>query len=258
LRVSVGEALIAGDARLEADARLAEDARLDGDALGGSQRSAWTRRAGFAGCALGTLGIDWLTKGLAFAWLGMPRGTPDQTYWLWPEILGFTPSLNAGAIWGWGQNLGPLLTGCASSAALALVIWMAWLPARTPWSVWLALGLVQGGLLGNLLDRLGVHGLTWNYPGPHHTLGGPVLAVRDWIDVRGLDWPLFNLADLALLLGGLRLLIHFAWPERAKPDSAKPESASREVSSPADPTGDSTDALPTGNAFCVKKSWEES
>lgn len=55
----------------------------------------------------------------------------------------------------------------------------------TAWAV--CLGLILGGALGNLVDRL------FRAPGP---LQG---AVVDWIDFR--VWPVFNFADSALVIG---------------------------------------------------------
>jgi lipoprotein signal peptidase len=56
-----------------------------------------------------------------------------------------------------------------------------------PWA--LALGLLLGGAIGNLVDRL------LRDPGPFRG------AVVDWIDVP--HWPTFNLADCGIVVGGL-------------------------------------------------------
>jgi signal peptidase II len=52
-----------------------------------------------------------------------------------------------------------------------------------------SLGLLLGGATGNLLDRL------FRAPGPGRG------AVVDFIDFR--VWPVFNLADSAIVCGGL-------------------------------------------------------
>jgi signal peptidase II len=60
------------------------------------------------------------------------------------------------------------------------------------WAV--ALGLVLGGALGNLGDRL------FRSPGPGRGW------VVDWISLFGPDgvhWPIFNLADSAIVCGAL-------------------------------------------------------
>jgi signal peptidase II len=69
--------------------------------------------------------------------------------------------------------------------ALALLLgYFAMRPER-PW-LWLPAGLLTGGAVGNLLDRL-ING-----------------AVTDFIKLPA--WPAFNLADMAITLGVLALL----------------------------------------------------
>lgn len=87
-------------------------------------------------------------------------------------------------------------------AVIALVIsgWIVWqlrsLPPRTWFS--LGLGLIMGGALGNLIDRL------W--------LG----MVVDFIDlhVAGWHWPAFNVADSAVCVGAV--LYVFCQPRSGK------------------------------------------
>jgi signal peptidase II len=73
-----------------------------------------------------------------------------------------------------------------TAAALALIlVWFA-RDARRPWA-WLAIGLLAGGALGNLADRLFRDG------------------VIDYIDFPA--WPSFNLADIAITLGAAALVL---------------------------------------------------
>ncbi len=80
-----------------------------------------------------------------------------------------------------------LLILITASVTGGLVVWLmrARSRAQAP-----ALGLVIGGALGNLVDRLR-HG-----------------AVTDFLDLhaRGYHWPAFNLADSAIVVGALLLL----------------------------------------------------
>jgi signal peptidase II len=85
----------------------------------------------------------------------------------------------------------------------------------------IALGLVVGGIIGNLYDRLGVPGLTWH--APLDRVGQPVLAVRDWIHVTlpgVIDWPIFNLADSWLVIGAGMLLVS-SFLETPQPSAQK-------------------------------------
>ena len=85
--------------------------------------------------------------------------------------------------------------------ALGLVVFMASSGATTRHPrLALAVGLVLGGALGNLADRL--------FRG-HGFLNG---AVVDFVDLR--VWPVFNLADAAITIGCL-LLVWAGWRGRA-------------------------------------------
>ena len=61
--------------------------------------------------------------------------------------------------------------------------------------MWLSVGLLTGGALGNLADRLREG------------------AVTDFIDPP--NWPAFNVADVAITIGVLILLVTYMRPQRA-------------------------------------------
>jgi signal peptidase II len=65
------------------------------------------------------------------------------------------------------------------------------------------LGQVAGGTLGNLYDRLGLHGVS--FPGESR----PALAVRDFLHFMfgTFDWAIFNLADSFLVVGAAMLFV---------------------------------------------------
>lgn len=100
-------------------------------------------------------------------------------------------SRNPGAAFSLGQGATVIFTVIAVAVAVTIVRVAARL-SSTPWAV--ALGLILGGAVGNLADRL------FRAPGP---LRG---AVVDWISVfkpNGGAWPIFNLADAAIVCGGI-------------------------------------------------------
>ena len=66
----------------------------------------------------------------------------------------------------------------------------------TGWAV--ALGLVLGGALGNLADRI------FRAPGP---LQGHVVDVVSLFAPDGSVWPVFNLADSSIVTGGVLLVL---------------------------------------------------
>ncbi|MEX0675735.1 MAG: signal peptidase II [Pirellulales bacterium] len=156
-----------------------------------------------AGCA-----ADLVTKSWIFGRLGMPGR--NQNIWLVDDIFGFTTNLNEGALFGIGQGRGIVFCALSLAAILGIVYWLFVGGAARDRLLTVALGLVTGGILGNLYDRLGLPGLTWG-PDSIHEPGQPVYAVRDWIHfkINGVvDWPIFNIADSLLVCGAALLIWH--------------------------------------------------
>lgn len=153
------------------------------------------------GCA-----VDLATKSWIFARLGMPRyasADPDSYIPILGNILRLETSLNEGALFGFGQGGQPIFVLLSICAAAGIIGWLWYGRAIEDRWLTVALGSVTGGILGNLYDRLGLPGLTWNYPPDR--FGQPVAAVRDWIHFQvqaiSFDFPLFNVADSLLFLG---------------------------------------------------------
>ena len=91
-----------------------------------------------------------------------------------------------------------------AAALLLVLVWFMRDPAR-PWS-WLATGLLAGGAIGNLADRLFRD------------------AVVDFIDLPA--WPSFNLADIAITVGAAVLVLAaFAEPNGSEPAQPASEKA---------------------------------
>ena len=89
---------------------------------------------------------------------------------------------------------GGTLVVVVTIAALAFVLgWFARDPLR-PW-LWSAVGLIAGGAVGNLADRV-------RYG-----------AVTDFIDPP--LWPAFNVADVAITVGAVALVLIALAPDRA-------------------------------------------
>ena len=91
--------------------------------------------------------------------------------------------------------------------ALVVVGWIAYMAVRLrslPWAV--ALGLVLGGALGNLTDRI------FRAPGP---LLGHVVDMISVFGPYGRHFPIFNIADSALTCGVvLAILLEFTGRQR--------------------------------------------
>lgn len=169
------------------------------------------------------LGGDLYSKSAVFDHLGYPgRGGPVYR-WLGPlSSFQLHTSFNEGALWGVGQGLTWLFA--ALSVVAAVVILFVLLMTSAGRSNWLtvALCLVLSGTLGNLYDRLGMHGYV------NAESGQSYRAVRDFLffTIGTYPWPVFNFADVFLVTGTGMLVAYSFWSERqaAKSSSAAPQS----------------------------------
>jgi signal peptidase II len=98
--------------------------------------------------------------------------------------LGLTLSHNRGVAFGLAGGAGAPLVLVALLALAAIAYMFARDPTRS--GMWVATGLLAGGAIGNLLDRVASD------------------AVTDYVDVG--PWPAFNLADVAITSGVLLLV----------------------------------------------------
>ncbi len=174
-----------------------------------TKRVLWFWLLGVLGCA-----ADLLTKHLVFRHPGLHRGSE---WWLWKGHVGIQKSLNEGALFGMGQGNVWLFALFAVVAAVAIPVWLFRYGAANDRWLTLALGCVMGGVVGNLVDRLGLSGLTWDPFNPARA-GERVYAVRDWILVQWDDrwvWPNFNIADSLLVIGAALLMVQTLFAERS-------------------------------------------
>ncbi|HET7120388.1 MAG TPA: signal peptidase II [Solirubrobacterales bacterium] len=99
--------------------------------------------------------------------------------------LGLTLSHNRGVAFGMAGGAGVRLV-LFSLVALAVILYLFARNPTRPW-MWVATGLLAGGALGNLTDRIRAD------------------AVTDFIDLP--PWPPFNLADVCITFGVILLVI---------------------------------------------------
>ncbi|MDO4569407.1 MAG: signal peptidase II [Planctomycetia bacterium] len=160
---------------------------------------AWAMLALFVVVAAVGTWADLLTKKYAFDTVGLPG--ERIPLWVIDGVFGVQTSLNEGALFGMGQGWTFLF---AAFSILALLFIFFCLLCGRHWrtSFWsFVLGLISAGILGNLYDRLGLHGILCG--------SEPVYAVRDWILVMIGDyhWPNFNLADAFIVTGTILIMI---------------------------------------------------
>lgn len=150
--------------------------------------------------AAGTLVLDQVTKAAARLFI-----SHDATMTVVPGLVDLRLSFNRGAAFGMLPTFAPLFVVMA-----IVVVYAIWRLRHLGASKWLSigLGLLMGGALGNVVDRV----LT------------PGRGVTDFIDLHlgsaasALSWPTFNLADMALVIGMLiTLLFAKIHPENYEP-----------------------------------------
>lgn len=174
-----------------------------------SRSGRWSGLALFFFLAATGCGLDLWTKAVVFRRLFQPDGEWQQPEWWVDGVLGIQLSFNAGALFGMGHGLSWLFASISFLFLVLILGWVFWIGWSDRWLT-VAAGLVTGGILGNLYDRLGF-GFLPGYPESART------SVRDWILFRlqGVPmfdpWPNFNLADACLVTGAILILVHSLW-----------------------------------------------
>jgi len=109
-----------------------------------------------------------------------------------PGVLSFNYTTNSGGAFGLGRSA-PWVFAGATVLVSVVIVFVSFRLDRRPLA--LALGLILGGALGNLTDRI---------------LNGPGLSgsVVDFIDLQ--VWPVFNLADASIVVGAILLAMSTA------------------------------------------------
>jgi signal peptidase II len=171
-------------------------------------RAPRTRMRVFFATALTALTADLISKALVVAHI-QPT---DPGIRLLGGAVYLVQARNSGAAFSVGTGATVVLTAI-SIIVIAIVLRAARRLTSSAWA--LALGLVLGGAMGNLVDRL----FRAPSPGKGH--------VVDWISVLANDghvWPIFNLADSAIVTGGaLAVLLSLRGVEfSSAPDQGRP------------------------------------
>tara|TARA_B100001778_G_scaffold307999_1_gene288456 strand:- start:3502 stop:3978 length:477 start_codon:yes stop_codon:yes gene_type:complete len=132
--------------------------------------------------------LDQITKSIAVAKLDPSE--PVELFW----TLQLNLIRNPGASFSIGKNLTPFIATIAIIASIAI----AYLGiVETNLKIKFLFGVVFGGVLGNVTDRIFREGDGF--------LSGEVV---DFIDLQW--WPIFNFADMALVIG-LPLLLYYRY-----------------------------------------------
>ncbi len=157
----------------------------------GTRRSLLTDPLPWAAMAV-AFGLDQVSKALVIGYLPFRDSWPDEGFFR------FTHTWNTGTAFGLFPQYGGLLTFVSLGAVVLLFVFYRSASSR-PLLLRLAFGMQLGGAFGNLFDRVRIDHVT------------------DFIDVG--PWPVFNLADSAIVIGIALMAWHF-WTATSKTQPA--------------------------------------
>jgi len=148
---------------------------------------------------------------------------PDHHFYSLQTISGVrVPHLNRGALFGIGnhesaqEGWNNFFAVVSLSAALFILFWASRPNIAQDRYLNIALGLILGGTLGNLYDRV--------------VFGG----VRDFLHwYAGYSWPDFNIADSCLVCGACILFVHSLFVREKEDEPAKATTAAVEATVPS-------------------------
>jgi signal peptidase II len=148
----------------------------------------------FLAVAALVLVADQLTKWWAVE--ALEDGRTIDLFW----TLRFNLVRNEGAAFSFGEGITPLISLLAIALSITLLVVARHVESR---AVRLSMGLVLGGALGNVVDRIA--------RSDDGFLRG---AVVDFID---LQWyPVFNIADMGVVIGGVLIVVFMSGSERRR------------------------------------------
>lgn len=173
------------DAEPTPESQAPADAETDAEPEAGPQSKGRRKIAVLFGVALFAYALDLISKMIVVAKL--EHHEPIDVV---GDLLRFNAIRNAGAAFGMGEAYTIIFTVIAA-AVIVVIARLARKLYSLPWAI--ALGLLLGGALGNLTDRI------FRSPGVFKG------AVVDFIAPKG--FAVFNLADSAIVCGGILIVL---------------------------------------------------
>jgi len=144
-----------------------------------------TKRMLFWGSALGVIFLDQITKAIIRTGLDRGESWPDAD---WPLRIRYVT--NTGAAFGILQDQTTFLIVTAVIGLAAIYLYYRY-PPFDHWIVPIAIGMMLGGAIGNLIDRIRVG------------------RVTDFVDFG--FFPAFNVADSSITIGIAILLLGYVF-----------------------------------------------
>lgn len=134
--------------------------------------------------------LDQITKGFVAAKMNVGESIP-----VWKDVFSITSHRNEGAAFGILQGQMWVFYIITVIVVFGIIYYLQRY-GRQHAFLGIALALVLGGAIGNFIDRL--------FRG----------SVVDFLYFRIIDYPIFNIADSALVVGVILILIHMLLEER--------------------------------------------
>lgn len=113
------------------------------------------------------------------------------------EIINLRFIENDGASWGIFSGRTTLLLIITIAALLVGVVYLYFYAPKKPFFI-ISLSLIIAGGIGNLIDRIFRNG-----------------KVVDYIELAFVDFPIFNLADICVTVGGALFIIYFLFFDKS-------------------------------------------
>ncbi|MCK5654283.1 MAG: signal peptidase II [Dehalococcoidia bacterium] len=145
------------------------------------------KRLTFFLIALIVVALDQVSKFFIRANMNLGESIPEEGFFR------ITYGTNTGGVFGLFANQAFLITLTAIVGVAAILVYSRY-PQANRVLVRVALGLLLGGAVGNLIDRI--------------RFG----EVVDFIDVGA--WPVFNVADSAVVVGVILIIYHFLFGQK--------------------------------------------
>lgn len=182
------------------------------------KKSASAARIVFVGVAVLGAATDLATKAIFFDPAVAGSGSHPQ-YTVVRNFFYISSAGNTGGVFGMLSGSTWTLVGMAALALFAVALMLMKIDGKQMW-LHVALGLVLGGAIGNLYDRI-------FYLMPD---GSHAHYVRDFLDFRIFGWqyPVFNVADAFICVGAAMIFLKvlFGGPTWGK---ARPKAQTRKV-----------------------------
>ena len=145
-------------------------------------------------CAVAVIGVDQLTKFLIY-------GTPARS--IIGNLLWFDSALNTGVAFSMfeGKSYVFIITSLLASVLfIYLIVSKKWLKTKFER---ISIAVLLGGTVSNMIDRIIFKG------------------VRDFIYLKFIDFAIFNVADMAIIIGTILICISLLFMRKTKEESNK-------------------------------------